>query len=451
MAALKIVIIGGGSYSWGPTIIRDIIVTEDLKGSKIVLQDIDPDPLTLIYTLGRKMIEENDLEFEIEKTTELDEALKGADFVILTISTGGLEAMRYDLEIPEKYGIYQSVGDTVGPGGISRALRNIPVVVNIAKKMEELCPNAWMLNYTNPITTLCRAISRTTGVKTIGLCHELFGALDTLKGIFEVQSDSEIQVKVGGINHLVWILDLKVRGEDAFPRLRKLVEEFLSSGTIESQWGVGDLRLSNRTSLMDKNIVKFELLRRFGGLPAAADRHVAEFFPYFLTTENNKGEKYGVKITTIEHRLAWRSEARLRVEKMISGENPIDMRPSRETAAKIIAAIATSKYHIDVMNLPNRGQIANLPRDVVVETLGVVGAVGAYGIAIGDLPQGILNVVNRHVVNQEMTVEAALTGDRNLALQALLNDPLVRDFGSAGKMLDEMMKANEKYLPQFFK
>jgi len=445
MGNVKITIIGGGSYTWGPTLIRDIVTTEELKGSKVVLHDIDHESLTLIYNLGKKIIEENHLEFEIEKTTELEEALKGADFVILTISTGGLEAMRYDLEIPEKYGIYQSVGDTVGPGGLSRALRNIPVIVGIAKEMERICPNAWLLNYTNPMTTLCRAVTRTTSIKTIGLCHELFGTLDMLKQIFKVQDESEIEVKAGGINHLVWILDVKVRGEDGFPKLYKFAKEYLDSKDIILN------QLETQDPTVDNKIVKFELLMKFGALPAAGDRHIAEFFPYFLTAENNKGEKYGVKLTTIEHRLAWRSKAKSDVEKMVNGRVLLDMKPSREAASKIISAIVDSKYHIDIMNLPNIGQIANLPKNTVVETFGVIGSIGAYGIAIGHLPDGILNIINRHVINQEMIVEAALTGDRNLALQALLNDPLVRNLEDASKMLDEMLRANKKHLPQFFK
>ena len=163
MAAVKIVIIGGGSYAWGPLFIRDIATTPDLAGSTILLHDIDPGPLDLVYALGEKIIRAVPGDpFTLERTLDLDEALQGADFVILTITTGGLEAMRHDVEIPYKYDVFQPVGDTVGPGGLSRALRNIPVVVDIARRMEDLCPNAWLLNYSNPMTTLCRAVTRAT-------------------------------------------------------------------------------------------------------------------------------------------------------------------------------------------------------------------------------------------------------------------------------------------------
>jgi alpha-galactosidase/6-phospho-beta-glucosidase family protein len=155
---------------------------------------------------------------KIRKTLSLDEALQGADFVILTISTGALEAMRHDIEIPEKYGIYQSVGDTVGPGGLARALRNIPVVVSIAQRMDEICPNAWLLNYTNPMTTLTRAVNQQSYIKTIGLCHELIGVRNRLAHMLSV-SPAQIKTNVAGINHLIWILGMSIDGVDAFPRL----------------------------------------------------------------------------------------------------------------------------------------------------------------------------------------------------------------------------------------
>jgi len=445
MTPVRIVIIGGGSYKWGPLIVRDLIVTQWLHGSTIVLHDIDPQALDLVYAVGQKVVEENHLPYTLEKTLRLEQALRDADFVILTISTGGLEAMRHDLEIPERYGIYQAVGDTVGPGGVARALRNIPVVANIARKMEEICPNAWLLNYTNPMATLCRAITRTTKIKTIGLCHEFISVLKTLKAHFNVQDESEIQAKVGGINHLSWILELKVRVKDVFPELQDFAKQALAArDKLES--------LDFSRSTIDHNMVKARLFHIFGALPAAGDRHVADFFPYFLTEATDKGRQYGVMLTQIEERYQWQNESKSFVYAILNGD--VDMKsflqPSNEPCAKVISAVANGKRYIGIMNLPNKGQIANLPAGVVVETFGIVDANGAHGIAIGELPPGIYNVINRHVINQEMIVEAALTGNRNLALQALLNDPLVREADSAEKMLDEMLIANKQHLPQFF-
>ena len=197
----KITIVGGGSYTWSPQFIRDIVVEPQLAGSTITLHDIDPQPLDLVHALGQKVVDACSGDHVLEKTLDLDEALSGADFVILTISTGGLQAMRQDLEIPEKYGIYQSVGDTVGPGGLARGLRNIPVVVDIARRLQALGPNAWLLNYTNPMTTLCRAVTQQTDIRTIGLCHEFRGVRRHLAALFGVD-ETDIKASVGGINHL---------------------------------------------------------------------------------------------------------------------------------------------------------------------------------------------------------------------------------------------------------
>ncbi len=432
---------------WGPAFLRDIVANPTLQGSHIVLHDINPAALDLVFDLGEKMIGENDLPFTLEKTLELEEALPDADVVILTITTGGLKVMRHDLEIPKKYGIYQSVGDTVGPGGLARCLRNIPVIVDIARRMERLCPDAWLLNYTNPMTTICRAVCRTTGIKTVGLCHEFFGVLRTLQRVFEVDT-SEIQAKVGGINHLTWVVDLKVKGKDAFPALKEFARQVLASkGEVKT------LDAPGTASTIDRFMVKAHLFQVFGAFPAAGDRHVAEFFPYFLTEAAGRGKAYGVELTTVEERYQWQAEDKALIQDLLTGRR--DMRQflaehSGEAADQIIAAIANAGSYTGVMNLPNQGQIFNLPAGVVVETFGTIDANGAQGLTLGELPPGILNVVSRHVLNQEMAVEAALSGDRHLALQVLFNDPLTREFEGVGVMLDEMLFANKQYLPQFF-
>jgi alpha-galactosidase len=446
MGSVKIVIIGGGSYAWGPLFIRDIVVTPALAGSTIVLHDINPKALDLVYALGEKILRFNASPFTLEKTRHLSEGLQGADFVILTITTGGLEAMRHDVEIPAKYGVLQPVGDTVGPGGLARALRNIPVVVDIARQMEALCPQAWLLNYTNPMTTLCRAVTRETSIKTVGLCHEFMRVRRVLQKLFDVRA-SDIQARVAGINHLVWILDFMVRGQDAMPRLRSLAEKILE--TRGRVIGLED----EASSLVDRAMVKSRLLQIFGALPAAGDRHVAEFFPFFLTEATQRGKKYGVELTSVDERYQWRARDEALIRALLSGEEDLATfmdGASGEAANNIISAVANHSSYTDIMNLPNQGQIANLPLDVVVETFGVVDATGARGISAGELPPAIHAIVSRHVANQEMIVESALRGEKNLALQALLNDPLIRDLDNAETMLDEMLMANREYLPRFF-
>src|SRR5215212_148669 len=224
MAKTRICFVGGGSYQWTPKLLTDIALTRDLSGT-IVLHDVAAEPMEVMQQLGRKIMAAAGADFAIETSGNLADAMRDAEFVIVTITTGGLEAMRKDLDIPLRYGIYQSVGDTVGPGGWSRALRNVPVLVEIARTIERVCPDAWLLNLTNPMTTLTRAVAKTTGLKVIGLCHELFGVRATLKEMFAASND-DIQMRVAGVNHLIWLLDLKINGQDGF----RMIREYLASG-----------------------------------------------------------------------------------------------------------------------------------------------------------------------------------------------------------------------------
>ena len=445
MSAVRIVIVGGGSYGWAPLFIRDLAVVPQLAGSAIVLHDIDPEAMDLVYRVGQRILETGDLDIQLAQTDSLPEALAGADFVILTITTGGLQAMRHDLEIPARYGIAQSVGDTVGPGGLSRGLRNIPVVVEIARQMERHCPDAWLLNYTNPMTTLTRAVTRETTIKTIGLCHEWLGVRGKLAEFFGVAAD-DFQPRVAGINHLIWLLDLWLDGRSLMPELHALAARVLD--------GDLDLDPDDKSPMADHGRVKARLLQLYGGLPAAGDRHVAEFFPHFLTEATGWGEMYGVGLTSVADRVEWRASDKARLEAIPTGElelEPLLAEQSDEAAHSIITALVTNGRYEGIMNLPNAGQIGNVPHDVVVETCGVVDSTGARGISSGDLPPAIHAVVSRHVSNQELIVEAALMGDITLARQALLNDPLVAlPPETAVAMLDDLLQANRSYLPQFF-
>src|SRR5215208_1775541 len=214
MGKTRICFVGGGSYQWTPKLLTDIALTRDLSGT-IVLHDIAEAPMLEMQKLGQKIMAAAGADFAIETSGDLAEALRDAEFVIVTITTGGLEAMRKDLDIPLQYGIYQSVGDTVGPGGWSRALRNVPVLVEIAQTMERVCPDAWLLNLTNPLTVLTRAVSKVSRVKVVGLCHELLGVRAAMMRMFDATAQ-DFEMRVAGINHLIWLLELKIRGEDGF-------------------------------------------------------------------------------------------------------------------------------------------------------------------------------------------------------------------------------------------
>ncbi len=440
MARTRICFIGGGSYNWMPKLIGDLALTPDLEGT-IVLQDINPTALEDIEQYGRKALASTGSRFSIETTTDLDRGLDGAEFVVVTITTGGLDMMGLDLSIPEKYGIYQSVGDTVGPGGLSRALRNAPIMAGIAQAMDRNCPDAWMLNLTNPMTVLTRVVGLTAPrLKVVGLCHELFGVRGGLMRMFGVNAD-DFEWRVAGVNHLIWLLDMTIKGKNGL----KMVHDFVADGRPVP---VPPARGGWHEPFVDRWKLKLELFNVYGALPAAGDRHLAEFFPYFLTDATGRGEDYGVLLTTIPDRRQQVASARSAVHTAIKGELPPVTR-SHEATADIISAVTNGRSVRTIVNLPNTGQIDNLPRGAVVETLAEITSAGAQPLTVGTIPPGVLSTLQPHVVNQEMIAQAALTGDRALALQAMVNDPLVPNLQTARAMLDELLEAHAEFLPQF--
>jgi len=379
-------------------------------------------------------------------TNDQQAALKGADFVIITISTGGLTTMAHDMQIPEKFGIYQTVGDTVGPGGWSRAMRNIPVFVDLTEKIRRFAPQAFIINYTNPMTTLTRTICLHTDQPVVGLCHGLFEVYDVLKKIFSLENEKEISVNIAGINHFFWLLDMRIHGQDGYAMLRRRLR-----GTSLSN--LADMASKLPSVFNSRMKVAEELFRRYGYLPYIGDRHTCEFFSSYISSNRRKLKEYGLIRTTMAKRRQLRSVQLKKVLNWITGSEEIPAQRSRETAADIIAAGALGREFVDVVNLPNQGQVSNLPSGAVVETLGVINSLGFRPLAAGPLPDGILGLVLPHVLNQEMIVQAGLTGDWDRAFMALANDPACSHltWPQIEKMGTALLRANRRYLPQFFK
>lgn len=449
MSAPKITFIGGGSYQWVPVLFRDIAVNPHLGRCRFVMHDIHSARNAELAQACRVIGGKLHSTVRVETDDNLDSALAGADIVILCISTGGLDAMEPDIEIPKKYGIYQPVGDSTGPGGISRTLRNVPVVTALAAKMEKICPDAWLLNLSNPMGQIVRAIEKTSRIKVVGLCHEymsFMGKAQKLLGLKQWQTESS--ATIAGINHFAWITRLTINGKDGLTLLRQRLEAEKNSPSVQSE------KLVNLSEMLSGDQVKLALFQNYGAMPYPGDRHIVEFFSHFLSAKTRYGQDFGVSLTSVEdRRTSWIGHFKQRIQEWTSGSDDVVPRqPSDESLAPIIAALLGGPMTVQPVTVGNQGQVANLPLGAAVETLATFEQNQLSPHASGALPHSILALVHKHCINQELTVEGAITGNRAPILQAMIADPLNinGDFREIPAMLDELMEANRQWLPQFY-
>ena len=442
MANLKITLVGGGSYGWGPKVLQNLLANRHLDGCRVVLHDLDAEALDLNFRLAEKLREGTGSATTFEQTTRLEAALADADYVVVTISTGGLEAMQVDLEVPEKYGICHTVGDTVGPGGLLRTLRNVPVFLELARDMERLCPRAWMVNCSNPLCTLTGVVTRETDIRAVGMCHGVRGAVGEYARFLGVEPGECAYVNTG-IDHCSWFTELRVRGRCAWELLEERgLDEWLARPADEAAADSGFAAIQGlRCGLA--------LGRQLGALPAIGDRHMVEFFPDFLHGPDRVAH-YGLVRTSIADRQEGRTRARAHLERLLSGEEEPDFEGASATddVGGWITALSGGPALEDNLNAANTGQIHELPMGAVVETRGVIDATGLRPL-ISPLPEALAAVVAPHVVRQEMSVRAAVEGSFDGALAALVSDPLVRRVDQARPMLMEMMARSGRWLPQF--
>ena len=455
----KIVLIGAGSTEFTPGLIADLVASEPLRGSTIALVDLKPDALAIMAGLARRIVAQSGADLRIEASTDRREALRGATFVTVTIATGGAATWRSDIDIPFAHGVAQTVGDSVGPGGVFRALRHIPQLVGIARDMEELCPDAWLFNYTNPMSTLCGAVRQTSGIKSAGLCHGILETRHMLAGWLGVDHH-DLHVKAAGVNHLCWVLDLRAHGVDLYPRLRELgatrLRDLASNGELAAQ-SFGDDPYDSVQP------VSLKLMELYGAFPSPADRHVAEFFPFFLKSIGDSpygpGRRLAYGLSSgldLSYRIIdGKGDEWAQLRGQAAGEIPLDeelFEASREgeRLVKIIEAIVGDADMLELaVNVPNAGYISNLPPEAIVEVPALIGGYGLRPLGMGTLPDGIATILSNRVRQQQLTIEAALRGDRELALQALLADPLTPSVEAAGGMLAAALDTYAQYLPQF--
>ncbi len=452
MSDVRIAYIGGGSRGWAWTFMRDLALEPALSGT-IVLYDIDQEAAKANEIIGNKIsaMDEAVGKWNYVVAGSLQEALTGCDFVVISILPGTFDEMESDVHEPEKYGIYQSVGDTAGPGGMVRALRTIPMFVEIAEAIKAYAPKAWVINYTNPMSLCVKTLYHVfPEIKAFGCCHEVFGTQTLLAKIAEHElglkdiKRQDIMVNVLGLNHFTWFDRASYKGIDLFPVYRHYIDEHFEEGFID-----GEKHWMN-SSFSCAHCVKFDLFNHYGWIAAAGDRHLAEFMPpiYLKDPETVASWKFG--LTTV----AWRKkDLQDRLEKsrkMVSGEEKIKLEPSGEEGILLIKALCGLTRMISNVNIPNTAlQIPNLPASAVVETNAVFSRDSITPVVAGPLTDEIRELILPHVMNHEDVLKAALTCDYDVMLRAFRRDPLVTcSKADAETLLKTMIRNTKKYLPE---
>ncbi len=453
----KIVLIGAGSAMFTHGLVADMIQSPDLGPWELGLVDIDPQALETAEGLSRRMVDARGAEIAISASTDRRGVLPGADVVVSTIGVGGRRAWEADVFIPRKYGIFQPVGDSVMPGGVSRAMRMIPALVDIAMDVRELCPDAWFFNYANPMTANCWAIRKATGAPVMGLCHGTF-SVERYLAQFIGAPPEEVTSLFVGLNHLTFIFDFRWKGRDAWPLVRaKLAEERGEPGDMEKlRQEFPEIRMAKTYIKAADNPFSWSLFETYGAFPAVLDRHVVEFFPERFPDGQYYGKKMGVETFSVEETIARGDQIYANMKAQAQGEGSLDERVferaegEHEQLLDILRSIQGDQRRIFAANLPNWGAIPNLPAEAVLELPAVATGTGLRPLQIPDFPDTIAAIITRKLTAASLTVDAALAGDRDLFVEALLADGAVTDPEVARKMADELLEAHREYLPNFF-
>lgn len=443
---LKIAYIGGGSRGWAQGLMGDLAVCPELTG-EVLLYDINIESARRNEELGNWLQEQPGVlaHWHYRAVDRIEEALKGADFVFISIQPGTLEMMGDEIAIAEKYGLFFPVGDTTGAPGLMRGLRSAMIYRGFAEAIATHCPQAWVVNYTNPMTICTRTLTKVApDLKVIGCCHEVFGTQHILAELAkqhlqldETPTRDEIEVNVLGINHFTWIDRASYKGHD----LLQIVREHMRQPDVIRPYTREEVEAKNNW-FVDSLQVKLNLFQRYGILAAAGDRHLAEFVPGF-TRSPEELFRWGLIRTPISYRLERWSTAPGRMDDLMAGRTPLKLGSSGEEAIRQVLALVGLGDFVTNVNVANRGQIDNLPLDAVVETNAHFGQDRVQPLVAGSLPAGVHALVSRHVANQEMIIEAALQRDRELAFQAIFNDPTTNlPIDKAWDMFTELEEAS---------
>lgn len=449
----RIAVLGSSTY-WGPMIITDIISVFKSQ-IEFRLIDIDPKALELCKVWGNAANKHHGRKDVYLTFDDRKEGLKGADAVLITISTGGLDAMKYDVEIPEKYGIFATVGDTAGPSGWSRSIRNIPVFAKFAEDFGKYCPKAFIASYTNPMSSLTATIQNCCSNPTVGLCHSYHQTKSLIKEIFKLPTWDDISVEIAGMNHFHWIVNFNVGRKNGYELLKKKI----GKGTIRDLLPKNEFDEHGKLSIYYGKELFSQLYETFGHIPYAGDRHTAEFlsftlsnFPERVKEDNRKGDFYDtIKYCRIfrtehRHRVSYIKDREKNIKDMASGKAPMPKR-STETAAEMIRAYIENKPFTDAVNHLNVGQIPGLPSDACVETLGLIDGLGVHPCMVPNIPEHLLELMRPQAVCQSWIVEGVLKRKKDLLLQALYRDPQCAGMKphEIRAMAEDLLESNRKY------
>ena len=451
---IKIAYIGGGSRGWAWGLMSDLVSCDDISGD-VYLYDIDFEAAQHNEIIGEKFngCEDAKSVWHYHAVKTPSEAMTGADFVIISILPGTFEEMESDVHAPEKYGIYQSVGDTSGPGGIVRAMRTIPMFEEIAGYIKEYCPDAWVINYTNPMTLCMKSLYRAfPEIKAFGCCHEVFGTqkllaqmLEEVCGIEGIERQ-EIKVNPVSVNHFTWLTEARYKNMDLFPLYKEFAKKYVDTGYTK---GKDENWMNNFFESSQK--VKLDLFNRFGYIAAAGDRHLAEFCPgdeYLSSPENAR--KWGFGLTPV----SWRKEdlkERLEKSRMYrTGEKNVEIKGTGEDGVHQIRALLGLCDLVTNVNVPNKGQISNLPLGAVVETNAVFRSGTVTPVMAGEVPESVYPMVSKICAEQEIVSEGIAERNLDKIFEGFVSDPLVRcSYDDAKALFKEMVLNTKDYLTMY--
>lgn len=424
----KVTFIGGGSAKFVRELVVDMFHFPELQDCRISLMDIDGPRAQRSEKIVRKIIADRKLPATVESTTDQRRALEGADYVVITIMVGGFESYRLDYEVPAKYGVFQAVSDTIGPGGVFRIVRTSPVLQQIAANVRQVAPKAWILNYANPMAMNTWTLLSCGHKQTVGLCHSIQGCYAGIAKTLGIDL-AEINYTAAGINHVDFYIRLEHKGRDIYPLLKAAAAEEIKKNPHEKS--------------------RFELLEYLGHFPAEGPWHQTEYYPWFRKNQQTIGEYSAEDAWGYNIDMKMNKTKIEETEDQIAGRKPISYTPSEEYGAKIIHSLETGQLRLFYGNVRNEGLIDNLPREAVVEVPCAVDKNGIQPVKVGNIPPQLAAVMRPHISVHELAVQGALTKNRRLIEQAVMMDPLTGAILTLPKiraMVKEMFEVNKDYV-----